>query len=112
MTIVSEVVKRDARAKILRAGVVRSGSFERKVIIRDVSESGAMIQSDVEFEKDEEVWLEFSGMTPIRSIVRWASDNRYGIQFERRIELDKHGKPVAASLNTETREKSFVSWKR
>lgn len=111
MAVLKEIMKRDERARILRTGQLRVGALERKVIIRDVSESGARLQCDIELEPDEVVHLQFGDHPPLKAKVRWVEGDRFGVEFERRIELDEHGKPTTAALNAVKKEQSFVSWK-
>ncbi|MHB9879178.1 PilZ domain-containing protein [Pacificimonas sp. ICDLI1SI03] len=112
MTALTEIKKRDERARILRAGIVRVDDLERKVLIRDISESGAHIQCDVELQIGEEILLSFSDSPPLPATVRWEKGDRFGVEFERRIELDSSGKPTAAALNAARSQRSFVSWKK
>ncbi|MGB3722680.1 MAG: PilZ domain-containing protein [Pacificimonas sp.] len=111
MSVITEVMKRDERARILRTGKLRVGSLERKVIFRDVSESGALIQCDVELETGEIVELDFFDLPPLRAKVRWERNDRFGVEFERRIELGADGKPTNAALNAAKKQQSFISWK-
>ncbi|MEM8827515.1 MAG: PilZ domain-containing protein [Pseudomonadota bacterium] len=99
MTASTELKSRDDRAHVLRAGMVRKGALERKVIVRDVSESGARIRCDVELDIGEEIRLQFGDHPPLMATVRWSHGGVCGVEFECRVALDANARPTSAALN-------------
>ncbi len=81
---------RDRRTSIMRRATLRINETEKEVLIRNMSQAGAMIE-DVFFPREMVgvvVTLDLQEDRSLQAIVRWVRDRRAGLQFSERIDFD------------------------
>lgn len=81
---------RDPRTSIMRRATLRINEAEKKVLVRNMSQAGAMIE-DVFFPKEMVgvlVTLDLQQGRLLEAMVRWVRDRRAGLQFLERIDID------------------------
>ena len=61
---------------------LRIGTYERAVVIRDMSRIGLMLETDLELPVGRQVVIVFSAAKEVRARVRWCSKGRLGVVFD------------------------------
>ncbi|KKC24738.1 diguanylate cyclase [Sphingomonas sp. SRS2] len=85
----SLVVTRDPRVAVLRAATIRSPRGAEVGRIRNLSRSGAMIECGIGFRPGESMTLDFGDGVPVKGVIRWADEDRFGIAFDEPIETEQ-----------------------
>ena len=73
---------------MLRAAQLKVGRKKYQVLVKNLSEEGAMIQVEDEIKAGAKLILELPGFDPVKCVVRWTQPNKIGIAFDERIDLD------------------------
>ncbi|KRB82432.1 diguanylate cyclase [Sphingomonas sp. Root710] len=82
----SLVVTRDPRVAVLRAATIKSPRGTETGRVRNLSRSGAMIECGIPFRPGEAVTLDFGDGMPVKGVIRWNDEDRFGIAFDEPIE--------------------------
>ena len=92
------------RTFLMLAATVSCGAAIYQIRIRNVSETGALIEGADLPEAGQEILLS-RGQTEIDAIVAWASGSRRGVHFSRPVAVDtwRAGKPATAPPISQTR---------
>ncbi|WP_340315014.1 EAL domain-containing protein [Rhizorhabdus argentea] len=83
------LVSRDPRTAVLRAATIRSRHGTETGRVRNLSRSGAMIECGIGFRPGEAVTLDFGDGRPVRGVIRWADEDRFGVGFDEPIEAEQ-----------------------
>jgi len=83
------LISRDPRVAVLRSATVSGPRGSGPGRVRNLSRSGAMIETSMPFTPGEALLLAFADGGSIRGVVRWADEDRFGIAFDELIELDQ-----------------------
>lgn len=90
---------------------LRIGTYERKVVIRDMSRIGLMIETELELPVGRQVVIVLSAAKEVRARVRWCKKGRLGVAFDVWQSTDSHGRSTrakqAAPVSLSTR---FWKW--
>jgi hypothetical protein len=77
-----------------------SGTFD--ATIRNISQQGALVESEQRFALDQKVRLDSKGLPTIRAVVRWRKDNAYGLSFDDTFQFAELAR-LAAELQSRCR---------
>ena len=80
MTDLKVVKNREDRNRVLRTGTVQAGDLQRKIVVTDVSHTGAKIRCDLDLEPQEMIYLRVAGFPAIAATVRWVKGDRMGVE--------------------------------
>lgn len=83
------MVDRAERRRIIRAGRIITDSANETVRMRNLSRTGAMVETDLKLQVDDHVWLEIGMPAPLEAVVRWTENGRAGVKFMQAINLDE-----------------------
>ena len=83
------LVSRDPRVAVLRSATVRGPRGSGPGRVRNLSRSGAMIETSTPFTPGDTVVINFADGGFVQGVVRWADQDRFGIAFDEPIELDQ-----------------------
>ena len=83
------LVSRDPRVAVLRAAVISNPRGKETGRIRNLSRSGAMIECGIAFRPGEPVTLDFGDGRPVKGVIRWADEERFGVAFDEPIEAEQ-----------------------
>lgn len=81
--------KRQVRLGITLPATLSIREFSAPVVIRDLSQQGARIESDRPLAIDQHVRLKAHGMPEIFASVRWKADAMHGLVFQQCFRLDE-----------------------
>ena len=94
---------RSPRTKMLRSSNAEAAGRTRKVLIRNISATGAMIEGIGDVEPDTDVLIELLENQMFPAKVRWSAENRAGLEFARSFDLERlnqqPGPPVRKAAN-------------
>ncbi len=76
------LVTRDPRVAVLRSVTIHSARGVEPARVRNLSRTGAMIESATPFRPGEPVTLDLSDGIPVPGVVRWAGEDRFGVAFD------------------------------
>lgn len=79
----------EPRSRITRFAGIYFAEFARKALIRNLSRSGALIETTLPPSIGEEVTVKIDGLAPISGKVRWRSGGQAGLQFEQPISVQE-----------------------
>ena len=83
------MVDRAERRRIIRAGRIITDSANETVRMRNLSRTGAMVETDLKLQVDDHVWLDIGMPAPLEAVVRWTENGRAGVKFMQAINLDE-----------------------
>jgi len=83
------LVSRDPRVAVLRSATVHSPRGFGPGRIRNLSRTGAMIESPTLVTPGEAVSLDFADGGSAKGIVRWADEEKFGIAFDEPIDQEQ-----------------------
>jgi hypothetical protein len=78
----SRFPKRPVRLKLQLPALVSSHGTTAGVVIRNLSQQGARIESPMRLSLDQKLRLESDSLPIIQASVRWRKDNEYGLSFD------------------------------
>jgi len=87
------MVSRDPRVAVLRKATVRSRYGTDAARVRNLSASGAMVESTRSFRPGEAIMIDLGDGLPIRGTVRWADEDRFGMTFDEPIDIEQVTQP-------------------
>ena len=79
--------RRMPRMQIRQSAEVRVGSKSLPVEIYDISQRGAKLKTDHEFDDHDMAWLVIKGLSPACGTIRWQLDGYAGIEFAKVIPI-------------------------
>jgi EAL domain-containing protein (putative c-di-GMP-specific phosphodiesterase class I) len=82
-------VDRAERRRIIRAGRIVTDFANEAVRMRNLSRTGAMVETDLKLQVDDHVWLEIGMPAPLEAVVRWMENGRAGVKFMQPVNLDE-----------------------
>lgn len=82
------MVDRAERRRIIRAGRIATSATNEVVRLRNISNSGAMVETDLRLSPGDKVELDIGLAEPLEAEVRWAQHGRAGLRFGEKINLD------------------------
>ena len=88
MTDLTEDPRRSARSRVLLTAALECGGRTLPVVLRDLSEHGALIETDFFVEADQEVLFRRNDLR-VRGYVAWAHGDHAGIAFARQLKPDE-----------------------
>lgn len=100
-----DISERSPRKSLLKAVTITYAGVERRALVRNVSDSGAMIETDLHLVVGEPMGIDISGHDRREAVVRWISGNRAGIEFVLAVSLGNDTNPRFAALNTAAQHK-------
>jgi hypothetical protein len=65
----------------LRDGLALTGTVERRVALRDISQRGAKFDHDVQFAAGLPIKIMVDGYRELRGFIRWSRDGQVGVEF-------------------------------
>ncbi|MCA1748457.1 MAG: EAL domain-containing protein [Sphingomonadales bacterium] len=80
---------RSPRTRVLRSSSAEIRGKAHKVLIRNISATGAMIEGLEELEADADVLIELLEDQMFPAKVRWSEENRAGLEFARSFDLER-----------------------
>ena len=83
------LVSRDPRVAVLRTATIGGTRGTESGRVRNLSRSGAMIECGIGFRPGETVTIDFGDGAPVKGVVRWADEDRFGMAFDEPIETDQ-----------------------
>lgn len=92
----SPYARRPMRLRTHVAATIASRGAVHPVILRDLSQNGARIDSAAPLDFDQRLRIDAPGLPTIEARVRWCSHPEYGVVFERTFRLDDFARLVAA----------------
>lgn len=83
LILVSDQGRRAARRRLVNfSASVRDGATRSlKIRVADLSTTGCKLESDVQLQTDQEVWIKLTGMEAVRAHVIWNDDGQAGCKF-------------------------------
>lgn len=101
LTLVASCVApgRAVRKSLLRAVTLSVDGVERRAIIRNISDTGAMVETDLLLVKGQAISVELPVVGTRRGEVRWVIGRRAGIEFTEVVSLVSDGDHRLAALN-------------
>lgn len=94
-----DTVERAPRKSILRAVTLFFNGIERRAIVRNISDTGAMIETDLYVEVGDMISIDIAGHGKREAVVRWVQGARAGIEFTQAMQLGHAADPRFAALN-------------
>ena len=85
-----------SRSRVLLAAIVRNAFGEQPVKIRDISETGAMIQAPIVPQVGSRLLLS-RGTVSVTATVVWAESGKYGVHFQEGVDVAALLVPVACA---------------
>ena len=79
--------RRSPRSKVLLAAILECADQAVPVVLRDLSEHGALIETEEPLSVDSEVWFRRNELR-VHGHVAWAHDNHAGISFSLPLKSD------------------------
>jgi len=83
------LVTRDPRVAVLRSAIIHGAFGPAQGRVRNLSRSGAMIESATAFRPGDTVDLDFGEGRRVSAVVRWSDEERFGIAFDEPIEIEQ-----------------------
>lgn len=80
--------ERAERRRIIRAGQIAAQAGSEEIRLRNISRTGAMVETSLSLQVDELVSLEIGLSHAVEAEVRWVRDGRAGLRFLQSIDLD------------------------
>lgn len=74
---------------VLRVARLISDEGDQLCVVRNVSQTGVMVDTAQPPAPGDAVWLEFSTTVKVRGIVRWVVDYRFGVEFDAATDILK-----------------------
>lgn len=96
ITEASPFSRRPVRLRSHVTATIASRGAVQPVILRDLSQNGARIESAAPLDFDQRLRIDAPGLPTIEARVRWCSHPEYGAVFERTFRLDDFARMVAA----------------
>lgn len=90
--------RRPLRLRIERPGLVHAAGLAAPVLLRDISQQGARIETGIHLAVEELVRLEVDGLPSRVAKVRWRLEHAYGLVFEETFRLDELARHAWALL--------------
>lgn len=83
------LVTRDPRVAVLRSAIIHGAFGPAQGRVRNLSRSGAMIESATAFRPGDTVDLDFGEGRRVSAVVRWSDEERFGVAFDEPIEIEQ-----------------------
>lgn len=80
--------ERAERRRIMRTGQIMARSASQAVRLRNMSRTGAMVETGLTLEVGERIALDIGLAVPLDAEVRWVKNGQAGVQFLQAIDLD------------------------
>ena len=97
---------REARHRLMRRAVSCIDGEVVEVRLRNISSMGAQVECDIPVAPGVEMVIDIVGVGPVKSIVRWAQANKFGVQFKQSFDLARLA-PKKEKSNAVTMLKPF-----
>lgn len=98
----NDAAERRPRKSLLKAATIKYEGVERRVIVRNVSDTGAMIETDLHVLRGKPLIIDIPGHGWRDAIIRWSVEHRAGIEFILAVSLGNNSSsPRLAALNDE-----------
>lgn len=96
-----DLAQRAQRKSLLRAISITHAGIERRAIMRNLSDTGALIETDLHLDSGDVIVTEIAGHGRREAVVRWVCGGRIGIEFCAAVALGNGVDPKLAALNRE-----------
>ncbi len=83
------LVSRDPRVAVLRTAIFSNPRGKESGRIRNLSRTGAMIECGIAFREGEPVTIDFGDGFPVKGVIRWCDEDRFGVAFDEPIESEQ-----------------------
>ncbi|WP_265529150.1 EAL domain-containing protein [Sphingomicrobium marinum] len=90
---------REPRQRLMRRAIVAIDGEVTEIRLRNISAMGALVECPQPVSPGTELTIDIIGVGPVTGTVRWAGQNRFGIQFERMFDMARLV-PVQTSKET------------
>jgi diguanylate cyclase (GGDEF)-like protein len=80
---------REARHRLMRRAVTCIEGTMIEVKLRNISSMGALVECPLPVSPAQELAIDIVGVGPMRGIVRWAQNGKFGVQFEQQFDLTR-----------------------
>ncbi|WP_114226506.1 MULTISPECIES: putative bifunctional diguanylate cyclase/phosphodiesterase [Sphingomonas] len=78
---------RQPRQRLMRRAITAIQGQVREVRLRNISSTGALVECPIPVTPGMQIALDIVGVGPVGGIVRWASKDRFGLQFDGDFDL-------------------------
>ena len=83
------LVTRDPRVAVLRSAMIHSARGVEQGRVRNLSRSGARLESAIPFRPADVVTIDFGEGRLVEAVVRWSDEERFGVAFDEPIEIEQ-----------------------
>ena len=83
------LVSRDPRVAVLRTAIFSNARGKESGRVRNLSRTGAMIECGIPFREGEPVTIDFGDGVPVKGVIRWTDQDRFGIAFDEPIDTEQ-----------------------
>ena len=80
---------RQPRQRLMRRAITAIHGQVREVRLRNISSTGALVECPIPVTPGAQIALDIVGVGPVGGIVRWASKDRFGLQFDGDFDLTR-----------------------
>ena len=92
---------REPRHRLMRRAIACIDGETVEVKLRNISQTGAMVECVVPISPGAELAIDIVGVGPVRGIVRWSQQGKFGVQFQHQFDLGRLA-PKKEKLNEVT----------
>ena len=78
---------REARHRLMRRAMTCIDGVVAEVKLRNISSMGALVECSHSVSPGTELAIDIVGVAPVRGIVRWAQEGKFGVQFDHQFDL-------------------------
>ena len=78
---------REARHRLMRRAMTCIDGVMAEVKLRNISSMGALVECLHSVSPGTELAIDIVGVAPVRGIVRWAQEGKFGVQFDHQFDL-------------------------
>lgn len=103
LVVSREAAERAPRKSLLKAAKLDYNGTERRGIVRNISDTGAMIETDLHLRVGDTLAIELPAHGKRTGIVRWVNGVRAGIEFTQAMTLGQDADPRLTKLNLEAK---------
>jgi predicted signal transduction protein with EAL and GGDEF domain len=78
---------RQPRQRLMRRAITAINGQVKEVRLRNISSTGALVECPIPVTPGAQIALDIVGVGPVGGVVRWASKDRFGLQFDGEFDL-------------------------
>jgi diguanylate cyclase (GGDEF)-like protein len=80
---------REPRHRLMRRAVTCIDGVMVEVKLRNISSMGSLVECPIPVAPGTELAIDIVGVAPVRGVVRWAQSGKFGVQFDRQLDLGR-----------------------